>query len=253
MRVYRLAMSTFTIGEVAERSGFTASALRYYEDIGLISPSARTPAGYRLFDEHALARLSFIAGAKHLGCSLDEITDLLTIWDGDSCEPVQHRLHDLLSEKIVSARRQSAELGLFTARLEARAHQLVGSASDGPCGDSCACVTAPVARQDDPATGEPDLACTLDGDALPGRLSAWDSLLDQAGRRMSLPDGGLRLQFNEGVPVEALARITSAERQCCAFFSFSITLDGRGIGLEIRAPDGAQELVASLFGEADTV
>jgi DNA-binding transcriptional MerR regulator len=68
MKLYGRAMSTFTIGEVAERSGFTTSALRYYEGIGLISPSGRTPAGYRLFDEHALARLSFIEGAKHLGC-----------------------------------------------------------------------------------------------------------------------------------------------------------------------------------------
>ena len=50
-------MSTYTIGETAERSGFSASALRYYEGIGLVDPPARTASGYRLYDDDTLARL----------------------------------------------------------------------------------------------------------------------------------------------------------------------------------------------------
>ena len=84
-------MSTYTIGETARRSGFSASALRYYEDIGLVDPSGRTDSGYRLYDDEALGRLAFIARAKQLGCSLEEITDLVGIWDGQRCGPVQHR------------------------------------------------------------------------------------------------------------------------------------------------------------------
>jgi DNA-binding transcriptional MerR regulator len=87
-------MSTFTIGQVAERSGFSASALRYYEELGLIAPAARTEAGYRLYDDRALSRLAFVARAKQLGCSLNEITDLLSVWDGEQCGPVQRRFHD---------------------------------------------------------------------------------------------------------------------------------------------------------------
>ncbi len=44
--------------------------MRYYEGIGLVAPVTRTDAGYRVYDEHILARLAFIARAKQLGCSL---------------------------------------------------------------------------------------------------------------------------------------------------------------------------------------
>lgn len=56
-------MSTYTISEAAGRSGFSPSALRYYEGIGLVSPR-RTAAGYRLYDDRAVARLAFIGRAK---------------------------------------------------------------------------------------------------------------------------------------------------------------------------------------------
>ena len=67
---------------MAHRSGFTPATLRYYEDIGFLAPASRTDAGYRLYDETSLERLRFIARAKQLGCSLDEIAELTTAWDG---------------------------------------------------------------------------------------------------------------------------------------------------------------------------
>jgi DNA-binding transcriptional MerR regulator len=103
-------MSTYTISQAADRSGFSASALRFYEGIGLVEPATRTDAGYRIYDDRSLARLAFIARAKHLGCSLEEITDLVAIWDGDRCGPVQRRFHELVSAKLLEAERQIAEL-----------------------------------------------------------------------------------------------------------------------------------------------
>jgi hypothetical protein len=41
-----------------------------------------------------------------------------------------------------------------------------------------------------------------------------------------------------------------AEWACCSFFAFSITVDGRGTALEVRAPDAAQELLTTVFGVA---
>ena len=76
-----------TISEAAARTGFTASALRFYESAGLVTP-ARTAAGYRTYDDHSIDRLRFIARAKHLGLSLGEITELVQLWDGDRCAPV---------------------------------------------------------------------------------------------------------------------------------------------------------------------
>jgi MerR family transcriptional regulator, copper efflux regulator len=133
-------VTTYTIGEAAERSGFTASALRYYEGVGLVVPSARTGAGYRLYDDGSLARLGFIARAKQLGCTLEEITDLVGIWDGERCGPVQKRFHDLVTAKLAAAQCQIAELTALSEQLHQAAAQLAGPAIDGPCSDGCACV-----------------------------------------------------------------------------------------------------------------
>ena len=132
-------MTTYTIGEAAERTGFTASALRYYEGVGLVSPGARTAAGYRLYDDDALGRLAFIARAKQLGCSLEEITDLVGIWDGERCDPVQRRFHDLVTDKLAETQRQIAELTALADQLRHAAAQLAGPAVDGPCSEACAC------------------------------------------------------------------------------------------------------------------
>ena len=133
-------MSSYTIGETAERSGFSASALRYYEGIGLVAPPTRTDAGYRLYDDDTLARLAFIARAKQLGCSLEEIADLVGIWDGERCGPVQKRFHDLVTAKLADAERQIAELTALTDQLRHAAVQLAGPALDGACSEDCACL-----------------------------------------------------------------------------------------------------------------
>jgi len=134
------AVRTYRIGEAAERSGFTPSALRYYEGIGLVEPATRTGAGYRLYDEGTLHRLAFVARAKELGCSLEEITDLVGIWDGERCGPVQRRFHELVTAKLAAAERRIAELTALTDQLRQAAARLAGPATDGPCSASCACL-----------------------------------------------------------------------------------------------------------------
>jgi len=61
-----------TIGEVAERSGVAASALRFYEERGLIA-SDRTEAGHRRYARAVLRRVAFIVFAQRVGLSLEEI------------------------------------------------------------------------------------------------------------------------------------------------------------------------------------
>ncbi|MFW3170121.1 redox-sensitive transcriptional activator SoxR [Geodermatophilus sp. CPCC 206100] len=71
-----------TIGQVAERSGVAASALRYYEAQGLVSAS-RTGGGARRFPRSVLRRLAFIRAAQNVGLSLPEIrTALATLPEG---------------------------------------------------------------------------------------------------------------------------------------------------------------------------
>ncbi len=61
-----------SMGEVTRRSGFAASALRYYEAEGLIA-ATRTPGGRRQFERSVLRRLAFIRAAANIGLTLDEI------------------------------------------------------------------------------------------------------------------------------------------------------------------------------------
>ena len=61
-----------TIGEVAARSGVATSALRFYEDEGLIA-SERTDSGHRRFPRAVIRRVAFIVFAQRIGLSLDEI------------------------------------------------------------------------------------------------------------------------------------------------------------------------------------
>jgi len=63
---------SLTVSEVARRSGFAASALRFYEREGLIA-ATRTGGGQRRFERGVLRRLAFIRAARNVGLSLEEI------------------------------------------------------------------------------------------------------------------------------------------------------------------------------------
>jgi MerR family redox-sensitive transcriptional activator SoxR len=61
-----------TVGEVARRSGFAASALRFYEREGLLQ-AARSSGGQRRYERHVLRRLAFIRAARNIGLTLEEV------------------------------------------------------------------------------------------------------------------------------------------------------------------------------------
>ncbi len=67
-----------TVSEVSKRSGFAASALRYYERERLITAS-RTDGGQRRYTRDVLRRLAFIAAARRVGLTLDEIREALAL------------------------------------------------------------------------------------------------------------------------------------------------------------------------------
>lgn len=68
-----------SIGDASETSGLPIKTIRYYEDIGLITP-ARFANGYRAFSQDDLHRLHFLARARSLGFSIDECRDLLELY-----------------------------------------------------------------------------------------------------------------------------------------------------------------------------
>lgn len=71
----------YQIGEAAERVGLSLRTLRYYEEMGLVEPSERSPGGFRLYDEADIARAAFIKQLKPLDFSLEQIRELLEIRD----------------------------------------------------------------------------------------------------------------------------------------------------------------------------
>jgi DNA-binding transcriptional MerR regulator len=257
-KAYRVLMgATYRIAEVADRSGFTASTLRYYEELGLVPAAGRTAAGYRLYDDSTLARLAFIARAKQLGCSLDEITDLAVAWEGERCEPVQARLRELVEAKIADARDRIADMVAFTAQLQEAAAALGRHTPDGPCDDECGCAIPAGDAVSSPSSieltakshsaSDPPIACTLAASEMRARREAWEAALAPVIARAAI-DNGLRLVFPTGASLGQLAELVAAEQECCTFFRFAITVDGRGAALEVTAPAEAIDLVYSLFG-----
>ncbi len=72
-------MDSLTIGEVAKRGGVNIQTIRYYERQGLLAPTSRTEAAYRIFSAESVRRIHFIKRAQELGFSLKEIKDLLSL------------------------------------------------------------------------------------------------------------------------------------------------------------------------------
>jgi DNA-binding transcriptional MerR regulator len=129
-KAYASAM-TMTISQLATRAGLTPDTLRYYQKIGLLPPPRRSQAGYRLFDEESLDRLSFIKSAQRVGLKLADIGQLLEVMDNGMC-PCGH------TERLLHAR--LAEVDREIARLTALRESMVKTLDSCPadCSDiSC--------------------------------------------------------------------------------------------------------------------
>jgi DNA-binding transcriptional MerR regulator len=88
-----------TIGKLAKQAGVPISTVRYYEGRGLLRPDERTRSSYRLFGATALQRLRFIRAAQQAGFTLEDISQLLALREGeaDPCGEVQSIIEARLS------------------------------------------------------------------------------------------------------------------------------------------------------------
>ncbi|CCH16221.1 MerR family transcriptional regulator [Micromonospora lupini] len=89
----------YTVGQVAKLAGVTIRTLHHYDEIGLLSPSGRTPAGYRRYDDADLQRLQLVLYYRELGFPLEEIAAII---DDPAADPAAHlrRQHELLTGRL---------------------------------------------------------------------------------------------------------------------------------------------------------
>ena len=88
------------IGQVTALSGIPIRTIRYYEGLGLLRSSGRTEGGFRQFSSEVITRLLFIKRAQNLGLSLEEIGEILNVYDQGKmpCGELKEKLEDKLLE-----------------------------------------------------------------------------------------------------------------------------------------------------------
>jgi hypothetical protein len=94
------------------------------------------------------------------------------------------------------------------------------------------------------------ILCTLSPDALRARREGLLANLLRRAESHELTADGLRVRFAaDGETLAAVARVVDAERQCCRFLRFGITVepDGGPVTLELSGPEGTREFVAALL------
>jgi DNA-binding transcriptional MerR regulator len=90
----------YSIGALARATETKAVTIRYYEKLGLLSPAARTAAGYRSYSETDRARLLFIRRCRALGFTLDDVRELLSLADRQeaACAAVDVKVEEQLAQ-----------------------------------------------------------------------------------------------------------------------------------------------------------
>ena len=250
-----MAMTTMRIAEVAERTGVPATTLRCYEEIGLLTPAGRSGNGYREYAERDLERLAFITRAKQLSLSLDELRELVEVWDED-CDQVQHRMTAMIARRLEQTQTRIIDLVALTSQLQAAADRLASTPiTEGACSD-CACMATHTTVTSSPTTSDAagnastPVACTLDPEVARDRIADWQKLIAQATGRQPIGDG-VALSFDHDVALTSeIAKLAAKEFECCSFFRFTVAIDESGVQLEVGAPIEARDIITSIFGSA---
>jgi DNA-binding transcriptional MerR regulator len=119
------------IGEIAERVGLSLRTVRYYEEVGVLSPPTRTSGGFRLYGEDHVAQLLTIKQMKPLDFSLEEMKELLEARDALANAPsararavargTLERFADLAADRCTDLRARLKSAESFAAEIRAEA------------------------------------------------------------------------------------------------------------------------------------
>lgn len=119
------------IGMLAERTGTTVPTIRYYEEIGLLRPAARS-GSQRTYDHEDVRRLSFIRRCRDFDFSIPEVRSLLSLMQGGkSCTEARN----LAAGHLVGLRRKLAELKTLETTIALLVSECDASCAGGPASD----------------------------------------------------------------------------------------------------------------------
>ncbi|MFG2500583.1 MerR family transcriptional regulator [Streptomyces sp. NPDC048441] len=108
----------YSIGELARRTGLTVKTVRFYSDAGIVPPADRSPAGYRLYDTDAVARLDLVRTLRDLGLDLPTIRKVLD--------------HEVSLPAVASAHADALEVQIRVLRLRRAILTAVAKRSSTP-------------------------------------------------------------------------------------------------------------------------
>jgi len=158
-------INAMNIGEAAKASGVSAKMIRHYESVGLFPETTRTDSGYRQYSDKEVSTLRFIRQSRDLGFSIEQIRELLGLWQNR--KRPSRQVKALAQAHIEELDEKLKELHAMKATLEHLVHCCHGDERpDCPIIDSLAAhgVAAP---QDGKANGHPATAGLRPGRHLP--------------------------------------------------------------------------------------
>lgn len=115
----------WTVGQVAREAEVNIETVRFYERKGLLPQPPRTSSGYRIYSMDTVKRIRFIKRSQHLGFSLKEITDLLSLRVAQDveCDQVRKKAEEKISEiqnKIKDLNRMKSALTRLVSRCKSQ-------------------------------------------------------------------------------------------------------------------------------------
>ena len=135
------------IGELAEKTGLAPSAIRFYEQSGLLPEPERSPNGYRVYSEQAIGRLRVVQLAQNLGFPLDRLREAFS---GDELYPKEDLLHKL-DTRLEEIKQLMTALRLQRKTLRTLRTTLSEAWAQGKCVDGEELANQLLAQQQEPS------------------------------------------------------------------------------------------------------
>lgn len=108
------------IGDLAREAGKTVRAIHLYEELGLLTPAARSKGGFRLYGREALTRIRWIGQLQEMGFSLGDIQTVVREWEHLKSAPgAMKRMRQVYARKLEETQRQKRRLDALASELEA--------------------------------------------------------------------------------------------------------------------------------------